>query len=403
MEWWCPCSLTEFLLGGVKGCGGADSSLCWVGLSSWLGASVGLFPVSGAQRALLILWVSLAQLHRVQLCLLGQHQVLLFQQPAPDGLGYAHWKGQVLTADELHVLYEGIKLNNVNHYDYVLTGESSSTPGSKQIPFSEAVRGREGRRPNPHIRERGAAPIHTTQRGAPPQSTQHREGLRPNPHNTERGSAPIHTTQRGAPPQSTQHREGHRPNPHNTERGSAPIHTTQRGAPPQSTQHREGRRPNPHNTERGAAPIHTAQRGAPPQSTQHREGRRPNPHSTERGAAPIHTSQRGRWVRIPHSPIAIEMGTHPPHSPIAIEMGTHPPHSPIAIETGYTRDTSFLEMVVDIVQELKRANPNLVYAERAQCYSALCLQYVPENLHPVYKNKVVPVADIITPNQFEAE
>uniref|UniRef100_A0A8C7FX12 Pyridoxal kinase n=1 Tax=Oncorhynchus kisutch TaxID=8019 RepID=A0A8C7FX12_ONCKI len=59
--------------------------------------------------------------------------------------------------------------------------------------------------------------------------------------------------------------------------------------------------------------------------------------------------------------------------------------------TGYTRDTSFLEMVVDIVQELKRANPNLVYG------------YVPENLHPVYKNKVVPVADIITPNQFEAE
>lgn len=38
-------------------------------------------------------------------------------------LGYEHWKGQVLTADELHVLYEGIKLNSVNHYDYVLTGK----------------------------------------------------------------------------------------------------------------------------------------------------------------------------------------------------------------------------------------------------------------------------------------
>uniref|UniRef100_A0A8K9XHL6 Pyridoxal kinase n=1 Tax=Oncorhynchus mykiss TaxID=8022 RepID=A0A8K9XHL6_ONCMY len=38
--------------------------------------------------------------------------------------GYSHWKGQVLTADELHVLYEGIKLNNVHHYDYVLTGET---------------------------------------------------------------------------------------------------------------------------------------------------------------------------------------------------------------------------------------------------------------------------------------
>lgn len=36
--------------------------------------------------------------------------------------GYSHWKGQVLTADELHVLYEGIKLNNVHQYDYVLTG-----------------------------------------------------------------------------------------------------------------------------------------------------------------------------------------------------------------------------------------------------------------------------------------
>lgn len=37
--------------------------------------------------------------------------------------GYAHWKGQVLTAEELNVLYEGIKLNKVNHYDYILTGE----------------------------------------------------------------------------------------------------------------------------------------------------------------------------------------------------------------------------------------------------------------------------------------
>uniref|UniRef100_A0A9J7X200 Pyridoxal kinase n=2 Tax=Cyprinus carpio TaxID=7962 RepID=A0A9J7X200_CYPCA len=70
--------------------------------------------------------------------------------------------------------------------------------------------------------------------------------------------------------------------------------------------------------------------------------------------------------------------------------------------TGYTRDTSFLEMVVDIVQELKRANPNLVYV----CDPVLGdhgSMYVPQNLHPVYKNKVVPVADIITPNQFEAE
>lgn len=33
-----------------------------------------------------------------------------------------------------------------------------------------------------------------------------------------------------------------------------------------------------------------------------------------------------------------------------------------------------------------------------------CLfQYVPEYLLPVYRDKVVPLADILTPNQFEAE
>lgn len=45
---------------------------------------------------------------------------------APLPAGYSHWKGQVLTADELHVLYEGIKLNNVHQYDYVLTGDTQS-------------------------------------------------------------------------------------------------------------------------------------------------------------------------------------------------------------------------------------------------------------------------------------
>ncbi|XP_042619264.1 pyridoxal kinase-like [Cyprinus carpio] len=70
--------------------------------------------------------------------------------------------------------------------------------------------------------------------------------------------------------------------------------------------------------------------------------------------------------------------------------------------TGYTRDDSFLDMVVDIVQELKRANPNLVYV----CDPVLGdngAMYVPENLLPIYRCKVVPAADIITPNQFEAE
>lgn len=44
--------------------------------------------------------------------------------------GYAHWKGQVLNSDELHELYDGLKLNSVNQYDYVLTGKKSFFLGS---------------------------------------------------------------------------------------------------------------------------------------------------------------------------------------------------------------------------------------------------------------------------------
>lgn len=39
------------------------------------------------------------------------------------------------------------------------------------------------------------------------------------------------------------------------------------------------------------------------------------------------------------------------------------------MSAGYTRDTSFLEMVVDIVQELKRANPNLVYGKQTHGFT----------------------------------
>ncbi|XP_037542285.1 pyridoxal kinase [Nematolebias whitei] len=72
------------------------------------------------------------------------------------------------------------------------------------------------------------------------------------------------------------------------------------------------------------------------------------------------------------------------------------------ILTGYSRDTSFLETVVDIIKELKKANPSLVYV----CDPVLGdhgAMYVPEKLLPIYKNKVVPLAEILTPNQFEAE
>ena len=33
----------------------------------------------------------------------------------------------------------------------------------------------------------------------------------------------------------------------------------------------------------------------------------------------------------------------------------------------------------------------------------LGFQYVPEELLPIYKEKLLPLADVLTPNQFEAE
>ena len=33
------------------------------------------------------------------------------------------FKGQVLDANDLDVLYNGLKENNLHHYDYVLTGK----------------------------------------------------------------------------------------------------------------------------------------------------------------------------------------------------------------------------------------------------------------------------------------
>ncbi|KAL3882910.1 hypothetical protein ACJMK2_029212 [Sinanodonta woodiana] len=56
--------------------------------------------------------------------------------------------------------------------------------------------------------------------------------------------------------------------------------------------------------------------------------------------------------------------------------------------TGYIGSKSFLEKVADIIKDLRSSN------------SAL---YVPAELMPVYRDVIVPLADIVTPNQFEAE
>nr|GMC67868.1 pyridoxal kinase isoform X1 [Ipomoea batatas] len=70
--------------------------------------------------------------------------------------------------------------------------------------------------------------------------------------------------------------------------------------------------------------------------------------------------------------------------------------------TGYIGSVSFLEMVLRVVDKLRTINPKLVYV----CDPVLGDEgklYVPMELVSVYREKVVPVASMLTPNQFEAE
>lgn len=70
--------------------------------------------------------------------------------------------------------------------------------------------------------------------------------------------------------------------------------------------------------------------------------------------------------------------------------------------TGYIGDPSFLQETVAVVKELKALNPQLVYV----CDPVMGDHgrfYTSETLLPVYRDEVLPVADIVVPNQFEIE
>jgi pyridoxine kinase len=72
------------------------------------------------------------------------------------------------------------------------------------------------------------------------------------------------------------------------------------------------------------------------------------------------------------------------------------------ILTGYIGSASFLSAVVQIVHKLKTCNPACRYI----CDPVLGDHgkfYVPVELVHIYKRDVLPIADIITPNQFEIE
>ncbi|XP_047351171.1 pyridoxal kinase [Vespa velutina] len=70
--------------------------------------------------------------------------------------------------------------------------------------------------------------------------------------------------------------------------------------------------------------------------------------------------------------------------------------------TGYIGSASFLNRIALLVGALKQKNPDLIYV----CDPVMGdngKMYVPKELKDIYKNKIVPLADIVVPNQFETE
>lgn len=77
-------------------------------------------------------------------------------------------------------------------------------------------------------------------------------------------------------------------------------------------------------------------------------------------------------------------------------------HNYTHLLTGYIGSASFLKRVILLVTTLKAKNPDLTYV----CDPVMGdngKMYVPEALKEIYKQEVVPLADVVTPNQFELE
>ena len=69
--------------------------------------------------------------------------------------------------------------------------------------------------------------------------------------------------------------------------------------------------------------------------------------------------------------------------------------------TGYQASPEIGDVIVDAVTEIKAANPDALYACDPVMGSATSGCFVPDAVPPMFREKVVPAADIITPNQFE--
>merc|ERR1711974_579525 len=88
------------------------------------------------------------------------------------------------------------------------------------------------------------------------------------------------------------------------------------------------------------------------------------------------------------------------------------------IMTGYIRSSELLKLVANLVKEIKLNSNNYnknrevlylcdpvvgdIYPECAEQHKR-GIMYVPQDLLPVYREEILPLADILTPNQCELE
>ncbi len=72
-----------------------------------------------------------------------------------------------------------------------------------------------------------------------------------------------------------------------------------------------------------------------------------------------------------------------------------------AVLSGYQGGDDIADVIIDAVARVKAQNPDAVYACDPVMGNAKSGCHVSDNIPPLLRDKVVPVADIITPNQFE--
>lgn len=72
-----------------------------------------------------------------------------------------------------------------------------------------------------------------------------------------------------------------------------------------------------------------------------------------------------------------------------------------AVLSGYQGGSDIADVIIDAVARVKAANPKAVYACDPVMGNAKSGCHVGDAIPPLLRDRVVPVADIITPNQFE--